>query len=563
MTVIAFPGPLPSRRAGRTHDVVNQSSPLVGHDAASTDVALMDGVARHGGGWGLVDLAVLGRRAGEAEVIRAGELANRYSPELVRYDRFGHRVDRVEYHPAYHELMGEAVAGGLHAAPWADERVGAHVVRAARFAVWTQVEAGHGCPISMTYSIVPALRRDPELAAAWEPLLTSRRYDPADGPVAGKAGALAGMAMTEKQGGSDVRANTTRAVAEPGGGYLLTGHKWFCSAPMSDLFLMLAQVDGAGITCFAVPRWLPDGTRNAIGIERLKDKLGNRSNASSEIELDGAWGQRLGDEGAGVATIIRMVNHTRLDCVIGVAGQQRAGLIQAIHHTRERAAFGRLLAEQPLMQEVLADLAVESEATTVTMLRLAAAYDTAGGGGPDVAAGGAFGRLATAVAKYWCCKRTPMFAAEALECFGGNGYVEDGPMARLFRESPLNGIWEGSGNVIALDVLRAVSREPESLAAVLAEIDLAAGADARFDRFVADLHADLHGLAGDPEPQRGARRLTERLALGLQGSLLLRHSVPEVADAFCTSRLARTGGVMFGTMPASAAAAIVARAFPA
>ena len=536
-----------------THEVTNQATPLQGHNAATSDVALLAGVDRYGGGWGLDALAVLGRRAGDEEVIHWAELANEHGPALHRYDRFGHRVDVVEYHPAYHQLMTEAVAAGLHAAPWVDPCPGAHVVRAARFAVWTQVEAGHGCPISMTYSIMPALRLAAGLSAEWEPRLTSRTYDATDGPAAGKTGALAGMAMTEKQGGSDVRANTTRAVAVDGGErYVLTGHKWFCSAPMNDLFLMLAQT-ARGLSCFAVPRWLPDGTRNGIRVERLKDKLGNRSNASSEIELDGALGSLLGEEGAGVATIIRMVNHTRLDCVIGVAGQQRAGLLQAIHHTRERAAFGRLLSEQPLMQQVLADLAVESEATTLTMLRLAAAYDR----GEDELA-----RLATAVGKYWCCKRTPMFAAEALECFGGNGYVETGPMARLFRESPLNGIWEGSGNVIALDVLRAITREPASLDALLAEIELAAGADARLDRFVTDLRADLT-LANAGDPQRAARRLTERLALALQGALVLRHSPAIVADAFCASRLAGTAGMMFGALPDGLdAPAIVERAFP-
>ena len=534
-----------------THEVLNQATPLVGHNAAVADVALMDGVRSFGGEWGLADLDTLGRRAGDPEVIHWGELANTNEPELQRYDRFGRRTDTVEYHPAYHALMTEAVAGGMHAAPWADSRPGAHVVRAARFAVWTQVEAGHGCPISMTYSIVPALRADSALCAEWEPRLTSPVYDPADEPAAGKRGALAGMAMTEKQGGSDVRATTTRADPADGG-FVLTGHKWFCSAPMSDLFLMLAQTP-AGLSCFAVPRWRPDGTRNAIRVERLKDKLGNRSNASSEIELDGAWGTLLGTEGAGVATIIRMVNHTRLDCVIGVTGQLRAGLTQAIHHTRHRAAFGRLLADQPLMRQVLADLALESEAATLTMLRLAAAYDA----GDEV-----FSRLATAVGKYWCCKRAPMFAAEALECFGGNGYVETGPMARLFRESPLNGIWEGSGNVIALDVLRAINREPDSLAALLAEIEAAAGADTRFDRFVADLHAEL-ALLGEGDPQAKARRLTERLALALQASLVLRQSVAPVADAFCASRLAGAGGMMFGALPDGLdSAAIVERAWP-
>jgi putative acyl-CoA dehydrogenase len=534
------------------HEVLNQGTPLEGHDAASADVALIDGVVTFGGAWGLEQLAAWGRRAGDPEVIRWGELANEHEPELHRYDRYGHRIDTVEYHPAYHALMAEAVAGGLHAAPWSHDRTGAHVVRAARFAVWTQVEAGHGCPISMTYSVVPALRADADLAAEWEPRLTSDTYDRRDEPAPAKYGALAGMAMTEKQGGSDVRANTTRAV--PGDdGYLLTGHKWFCSAPMSDLFLMLAQAP-AGLSCFAVPRWRPDGGRNAIRIERLKDKLGNRSNASSEIELDGAWGTLLGDEGAGVATIIRMVNHTRLDCVIGVTGQMRAALTQAIHHTRHRSAFGKLLVDQPLMRQVLADLAIESEAATLMMLRLAAAYDA----GDET-----FSRLATAVGKYWCCKRNPMFAAEALECFGGNGYVETGPMARLFRESPLNGIWEGSGNVIALDVLRAITREPQSLTAVVGEIEAAAGADQRFDRFVADVHADLAGL-GDGDPQPKARRLTERLALALQASLLLRYSKPAVADAFCASRLAGGGGLMFGALPDGVdTAAIIERAWPA
>lgn len=535
-----------------THEVSNQATPLVGHDPVALDAALTDGVARHGGDWGLAELGGLGARAGDPEVIRWGELANEHEPVLHRYDRFGHRVDEVEFHPSYHHLMTEAVAAGLHAAPWADERPGAHVVRAAKFSVWTQVEAGHGCPISMTYSIIPALRADPALADDWEPRLTSRSYDPSSRPADGKRGATAGMAMTEKQGGSDVRANTTRA--EPAAdGYVLTGHKWFCSAPQSDLFLVLAQAPG-GLTCFAMPRWRPDGSRNAVRVERLKDKLGNRSNASSEIELDGAWATRLGDEGAGVPTIIRMVNHTRLDCVIGVTGQMRAGFAQAAHHVHHRAAFGRRLIEQPLMRQVLADLAVESEAATVTMLRLAAGYDA--GDEP-------FCRLATAVVKYWTCKRTPMFAAEALECLGGNGYVETGPMARLFRESPLNGIWEGSGNVICLDVLRAIGREPDSLDALLAEIGLAAGADARFDAFVHDLHAELAGLTQLADVQPLARRLTERLALALQASLLLRHSPAAVADAFCGTRLARTGGLMFGALADGADVdAIVERAWP-
>ncbi|HWJ64085.1 MAG TPA: acyl-CoA dehydrogenase family protein, partial [Acidimicrobiales bacterium] len=414
---------------------------------------------------------------------------------------------------------------------------------------------GHGCPISMTYSIVPALRAEPSLSAVWEPLLTSRTYDPAPAPAAGKAGAIAGMAMTEKQGGSDVRANTTRAVATtsangPGEEYAITGHKWFCSAPMSDLFLTLAYTD-AGLSCFALPRWLPDGTRNAIEVQRLKDKLGNKSNASSEIEMDGALARLVGEEGRGIPTILTMVNHTRLDCVIGVVGQMRAGFSQAIHHAQHRSAFGKPLIDQPLMRNVLADLAVESEAATILMTRLAGGYDRGEG---------AFTRIATAVGKYWVCKRAPVFAHEALECLGGAGYVEEAPMARLFRESPLNGIWEGSGNVICLDVLRAAARDPESVQALLAEIALASGADPRLDRAVSDLHAELAD-ASDLEVR--ARRIVERAALVLQGSLLVRHAPAAVADAFCATRLAGDGGRAFGTLPPSTDLdAILDRAWP-
>jgi putative acyl-CoA dehydrogenase len=527
-----------------THEVFNQSVPLEGHDAAALDIALLEGVEREGGAAHLADLHRVGRRAGDPAWIHRGELANRFPPEHHPFDRFGHRVDEVEYHPAYHDLMTVAVADGLAGAPWTDERPGAHVGRAAKFAVWTQVEAGHGCPISMTYSIVPALRAEPSLRAVWEPLLTSTTYDPASGPAPGsKSGAIAGMAMTEKQGGSDVRANTTRAVATtsavgPGEEYALTGHKWFCSAPMSDLFLVLASTD-TGLSCFALPRWLPDGTRNAIEVQRLKDKLGNKSNASSEIELDGALARLVGDEGRGIATILTMVNHTRLDCVIGVTGQLRAGLSQAVHHAQHRRAFGRLLIDQPLMRNVLADLAVESEAATTLMTRLAGGYDR--GEGP-------FTRIATAIGKYWVCKRAPAFAAEALECLGGAGYVEEAPMARLFRESPLNGIWEGSGNVICLDVLRAAARDPESVEALLAEIGLASGADSRLDRAVTDLHAEL---ADPADLEVRARRIVERAALVLQGSLLVRHSSPAVADAFCATRLAGDSGRAFGTLPPS------------
>jgi putative acyl-CoA dehydrogenase len=448
------------------------------------------------------------------------------------------------------------VSRGLHASPWTAPGPGAHVARAAAFSVWSQVEGGHGCPVSMTHAAVPALRVDGALAAEWVPRLTSTAYDPGLRPPQEKAGCLAGMGMTEKQGGSDVRTNTTRAVPQPDGTYRLTGHKWFTSAPMCDVFLVLAQAPG-GLSCFAVPRVLPDGTRNTFRITRLKDKLGNRSNASSEPEFDQTVAWRLGDEGRGVRTIIEMVMMTRLDCVIGTTSLMRAAVAQATHHARHRQAFGGYLADKPLMRNVLADLAVESEAATALMARLAAATDAAFAGD---AAEAAFRRLALAVGKYWVCKRGPAVAAEALECLGGNGYVEDFPMARLYREAPLNSIWEGSGNVNALDVLRALAREPQALEAFLGELDAAVGADARLDTAVAALRADLGDL-GDVET--GARRLVERMALALQGSLLVRYAPAEVADAFCASRLGGDWGHAFGTLPAAVdTRAIVERATP-
>ncbi|HLY82846.1 MAG TPA: acyl-CoA dehydrogenase family protein, partial [Acidimicrobiales bacterium] len=467
-----------------THDVFNQPPPLEGYDVFGQDQALVEGLHREGAAWADDRLHELGVLAGSAEAIRWGFDANRHPPELHSHDRFGHRIDEVEYHPSYHKLMAVAVEHGLHAAPWRERRAGGHVARAAGFYVWSQAEAGHGCPISMTYSAVPALRAQPEVAELWEPLLTAPCYDPRSGPAFGsaatKAGVLAGMAMTEKQGGSDVRSNTTAArpvgAGGPGAEYLLTGHKWFCSAPMCDLFLVLAQTP-VGLSCFALPRWTPDGARNRFFIQRLKDKLGNRSNASSEIELDGAWAQLVGEEGRGTATIIEMVNHTRLDCVIGAAAGMRQAVAQAAHHAGYRTAFGRALVEQPLMLSVLADLAVESEAASAAMLRLARAYDRA----PVDDHEAAFRRLATTVVKYWVCKRQPSTVAEALECLGGNGYVEESIMPRLFRESPLNGIWEGSGNVICLDALRAMRRQPESVTAFFDEVGEAGGVDSRLD----------------------------------------------------------------------------------
>jgi putative acyl-CoA dehydrogenase len=523
-----------------THEVFNQVPPLVDHDVAD-DPALLDGLEREGAGWAAADIHELGRLAGTAEAQERGRLANEFPPVLRTHDRYGHRIDEVEFHPAWHELMDTAVSHGLHAAPWATDRPGAHVARAAKFYVW-RVDAGHGCPISMTYAAVPALRHSADLAGTYEPLLTAGTYDFGLRPPLTKSGLLAGMSMTEKQGGSDVRANTTRAEPQNDGTYLLTGHKWFTSAPMCDVFLVLAQAPG-GLTCFLLPRVLPDGSHNAMRLQRLKDKLGNRSNASSEVEYDGAVAWRVGDEGRGVRTIIEMVNMTRLDCVIGGASGMRHGLVQAVHHATHREAFGRYLVDQPLMRNVLADLAVESEAATAAMIRLAGATDRSVRGDAGETA---FKRLGLAVSKYWVCKRAPSHAAEALECLGGNGYVEDSGMPRLFRESPLNSIWEGSGNVAALDVLRAMAKEPDTVQAFFDEIELAAGADGHLDaavRQVKDSFTDAATL------ELRGRRIVERMALILQASLLVRNGHPAVADAFCTSRLGGDWGRAYGTLP--------------
>ncbi|MEU9506066.1 isovaleryl-CoA dehydrogenase [Micromonospora sp. NPDC048170] len=537
-----------------THEVFNQVPPLAGHDAAD-DPALLDGLEREGAGWATAELHELGRLGGAEQAIDHGRLANEHPPVLRTHDRHGNRVDEVEFHPAWHELMRVAVTHGLHAAPWADDRPGAHVARAAKFYTW-RPDAGHGCPISMTYAAVPALRHAPELAATYEPLLTATTYDFGLRPPLAKRGLLAGMSMTEKQGGSDVRANTTTARPEPDGTYRLLGHKWFTSAPMCDVFLTLAQAPG-GLTCFLVPRVLPDGTANPMRLMRLKDKLGNRSNASAEVEYEHAVAWRVGDEGRGVRTIIDMVNLTRLDCVIGAAAGMRQGVITAAHHAAHRQAFGRYLVDQPLMRNVLADLAVESEAATVLMMRLAGATDRSARGDAGETA---FKRLALAVGKYWVCKRWPGHAAEALECLGGNGYVEESGMPRLFRESPLNSIWEGSGNVAALDVLRALTREPEVMQAFQAEVTAAAGADARLDAAVRQVRADL---SDHDDLELRARRVVERLALVLQGSLLVRHGHPAVADAFCASRLGGDHGQAYGTLPRGAdLTAIIARAVP-
>ncbi|MEV8543648.1 acyl-CoA dehydrogenase family protein [Streptomyces sp. NPDC051572] len=546
---------IPPQPRNATHDVTNQPPPLTPYDA-SEDAALLEGLRREGAGWAEEDVRRLGRAAGSEEAQEWGEQANRYEPELRTHDRYGNRIDEVEFHPSWHRLMGVAVAEGLAGAPWADERPGAHVARTARGLVWGHTDAGHGCPTSMTYAAVPALRATPELAAVYEPLLTSRVYDPVLRVQTEKRGLLAGMGMTEKQGGSDVRTNTTTATptAEPGV-YTLRGHKWFTSAPMCDVFLVLAQAPD-GLSCFLVPRVLPDGSRNTFRIQRLKDKLGNRSNASSEPEFDGTVAWLVGPEGRGVKTIIEMVNCTRLDCVMMSATLMRKTLVEAGHHVRHRSAFGARLLEQPLMRNVLADLALESEAATTLTLRLAGAADRA------VRADGAesaFRRIATAVGKYWVTKRGPAFTAEALECLGGNGYVEDSGMPRHYREAPLLSIWEGSGNVNALDVLRALTRDPGTADALFAELALAQGADARLDAAVSRLK---NGLSEATET--GARRLVEQMALTLQASLLVRHAPAAAADAFCATRLAGDWGHAFGTLPDSADLdTILARALPA
>jgi putative acyl-CoA dehydrogenase len=524
-----------------THEVTNQVPPLVGHDVAAY-APLLESLAREGADWAVDEVHELGRRAGSAEAQEWGRLAEKNEPVLHTHDRYGHRIDEVEFDPAWHQLMTVAVESGLHAAPWGDDRAGAHVARAAKEFVWTATDPGHICPISMTYAVVPALRANADLAATYEPLLTSTTYDFGLRVPATKRGLIAGMSMTEKQGGSDVRANTTTATPAADGSYTLVGHKWFTSAPMSDFFLTLAQAPG-GLSCFFVPRVLEDGTRNPIRLQRLKSKLGNRSNASSEIEYDGALGWLVGEEGRGVATIIEMVNMTRLDCTLGSAAGMRIATMQAVHHARHRSAFGKLLVDQPLMANVLADLAVESEAATYAAMRLAGATDRVARGDEQEAM---VRRVALAVSKYWVCKRAPAHAAEALECLGGNGFVEDSGMPRLFRESPLMSIWEGSGNVAALDTLRAMAKQPESLEAFFGEVELAAGADGRLDDAVRRVRKELTDLA---DIEYRARHLVEQLALVFQGSLLVRHAPSAVADAFCGSRLAGDWGIAFGTLP--------------
>lgn len=531
---------------GATHEVLNQPPLLVDYDMAGADPVLTKALVREGGAWALPQVEALGRRMSSEEVLTWGFQANENPPLLHTHDRSGHRVDRVEFHPSWHRLLEQAVHNGLHSIAWeSGAGEGGFPARAALTFLAGQIEAGHYCPISMAASSIPTLRMQPEVAAEWEPMQLSRRYDPVFRPPSEKTGVMLGMGMTEKQGGSDVRSNTTQAVSVngggPGGEYLLTGHKWFLSSPMSDGFLVLAQAPG-GLSCFLLPRFTPDGEVNRLYLQRLKDKVGNKSNASSEVEFDGAWARMIGEEGRGVPTIIEMVAGTRLDCVAGSAALMRQAVTQAIHHTRHRQAFGSLLIEKPLMRNVLADLEVETEAAVLLMMRVAGAFDRA----PVDEHEDLVKRILTPVAKYWVTKRCSEVVREALECLGGGGYVEESIMPRLYRESPVNAIWEGSGNVVALDVIRVLAREPAAVEALRWELEESKGHDRRLDRAIDGAFSDF--AMGDAELR--ARSLVEGLALASSGSLLARHGAPEVFEAFAASRLGGQWGSLYGTLPA-------------
>ena len=538
-------GVAPDRFLAATHEVVNQPTELADYNLYAADRALQEAVAREGAAPAMAGLLEFGQRIGAAGYLELGRLANQYPPEFEPNDRFGHRTDLVRFHPAYHALMRTAICEGLHASPWTDPGPGAHVARAARYYLHAQIEAGHGCPITMTFAAVPSLRLQPELAAHWEPKITSRTYDPDNRPAHEKAGVTVGMAMTEKQGGSDVRANTTRAypVAAPGPGqpYELVGHKFFVSAPMCDLFLVLAQAAG-GLTCFLLPRWRPDGSKNPMQLQRLKRKMGNVSNASAETELRGALAWMVGEEGRGVRTIIEMVAMTRFDCMIGSSAGMRMATSQALHHCSQRSAFGRLLVDQPLMKNVLADLALESEAALALTMRIARALDDRAQEHEELLT-----RLCTGVGKYWICKRAPQHAVEAMECIGGSGVMEDSPMPRLFRESPVNAIWEGSGNVQCLDALRAIRKTPAVVQAYFDEVARARGGHAWLDRHVEQLKKELRA---SPDIEYRARDLVDRMATILQAALLAQHAPHWMADAFCRSRLDGLGHHQFGALPA-------------
>jgi putative acyl-CoA dehydrogenase len=545
----------PSLPDFETHRVENQVPPLLGHDAWLGDHALREGVAREGADWAGAMLRDYGRFVG-GDGAALGFDANRHRPQLRTHDRAGHRIDEVEFHPAYHALMRHAIGQGVHALSWREApRSGAHVARAALSYLHHQAEAGTSCPLTMTHAAVPVLSRSPALREAWLARVLALDYDGRNLPAAQKSGATLGMGMTEKQGGSDVRANSTRAHPVGGEAYELVGHKWFFSAPMCDAFLVLAQAP-AGLSCFLLPRWRDDGTRNALRLMRLKDKLGNWANASSEVEFAGAHAHRIGEEGRGIATILEMVALTRLDCMLGSAAEMRRALVEAIHHGRHRFAFGRRLVEHALMRNVLADLALESEAATAFSLRVARAVD-ASARDPQEAA---FARIVTAIGKYWVCKRCPPFVNEAQECLGGNGYVEDSGLPRLYRQAPLNSIWEGSGNIQCLDVLRALTREPPSREAVLAELASVQGHEPSLD---AEVEALARALQDPQSIEAGARLVVERLALALQAAVLLRSGNELVAGAFCRSRLARQHGLAFGTLPTDLPFdALIDRAWP-
>jgi putative acyl-CoA dehydrogenase len=540
--------------SSKTHEVKNQVPELEGYNAYLADLALREAVAREGGGWAEARLMAHGQAAGSAELLQAGFDANENPPRLRTHDRFGNRIDEVSFHPSWHALMSWSMKAEAHSLPWTHPQPGAWVARSALMMLSAQIDAGHCCPISMATACVPTLRHNRVLASSWVPKVTATSYDARLVPAAQKTACLIGMAMTEKQGGSDVRANTTLATPLGDGAYAVRGHKWFCSAPMCDAFLILAQAPG-GLSCLLLPRVLPDGRRNNFFIQRLKDKLGNRSNASSEIELDNAAAWLIGEEGQGVRTIIEMVNHTRLDCALISAALMRAAVSRAVHHAGYRAAFGRKLIDQELMQNTLAQLCVESEASTALVMRLSRAFDARAQSEPERL----LSRLLTTVTKYWICKRAPSHVFEAMECLGGAGYVEESIFPRLYREAPLNSIWEGSGNVMCLDVLRALRSEPGVGEAYLTELRLTAGADPRFD---AALRAVEQALASPIEAWDG-RRLTEQMARTLQAGLLLRVAPRAVADAFCATLSGGEAGLAFGTLGVAAskpAKAIIQRA---
>ncbi len=545
--------------ASETHEVFNQPTPLENYNAFESDAALKHWMTTFNGDFAKADVSQYGHHVGH-ELIEAGFLANQNKPEFHSHDRFGKRIDVAKFHPAYHQLMRTAIEAGAHSLPWTTQKNGAHVARAAMEYLHNQADSGSGCPLTMTFAAVPAIKTTPSLAKDWLPKITARHYDERNIPWFEKEGVTIGMAMTEKQGGSDVRANTTKATpidaakTGPGEAYELVGHKWFCSAPMCDAFLVLAQTE-KGLSCFLLPRWRPDGSKNQMLIQRLKNKLGNISNASSEVEFRGAYAQMVGDEGRGVPAIIEMVSMTRFDCMVGSSSLMRAATAQAIHHTSGRSVFGKNLHEQVLMQNVLADLAIESEAALAISMRVGNALDNMHDEQQNL-----FARVATAIGKYWICKRAPNHAYEAMECLGGVGYVEENIMPRIYREAPVNAIWEGSGNVQCLDVLRAMNKEPKVVEAYLTELASAQGLDKRFDTFLNGLKDEFVDLS---TLEYRSRSVVEKLALGLQASVLLKDGDAHVAEGFVASRIDKPAGLNYGTLPVGVnCQAIIERAKP-